>query len=151
MVVEFECRTRLPTSVQQSFDLSRSIDLHVTSMAGSRERAVSGVTRGLIGSGEEVTWRAWHFGVPLRMTSRITAFDEPSSFVDEQVRGPFRTFRHEHRFTPDADGGTIMIDHVRFVAPFGPLGRAAERVLGPYLRRLIVQRNAVLAAAQPYN
>lgn len=145
-MVEFECRTRLPMTVQQSFDRSRSIDLHVASMADSQERAVAGVTSGLIGSGEEVTWRAWHFGVPIRMTSRISGFDPPSSFVDEQVRGPFRSFRHEHEFTADPAGGTLMIDRVRFVAPFGPLGRAAELVLRPYLRRLIEHRNLVLAS-----
>ena len=72
MVVEFECRTRLPVDVQEAFDRSRSIDLHMSSMARSRERAVDGVTTGLIGEGGEVTWRAWHFGVPIRMTSRIT-------------------------------------------------------------------------------
>ena len=42
-------------------------------MAQSREKAVAGVTSGLISLGEEVTWRAWHFGLPLRMISRIWA------------------------------------------------------------------------------
>ncbi|MBM7830438.1 ligand-binding SRPBCC domain-containing protein [Agromyces cerinus] len=147
MTVEFECITRLSSPVQRSFDLARSIDLHVSSMAASRERAVAGTTTGLIGDGEEVTWRAWHFGVPFRLTSRITEFDEPASFVDEQVRGPFRSFRHEHGFAPDGSGGTIMTDRVRFVAPFGPLGRIAEVVIGPYLQRLIEQRNAHIAAS----
>jgi ligand-binding SRPBCC domain-containing protein len=146
-MVEFECRTRLPMTVQEAFDRSRSIDVHVASMTDSRERAVAGVTTGLIGPGEEVTWRAWHFGVPFRMTSRISEFHPPSSFVDEQVRGPFRSFRHEHGFTADAVGGTVMVDRVRFVAPLGLLGRAAELVLGPYLRRLIERRNAHLAAS----
>lgn len=115
-------------------------------MSDSRELAIAGVTSGLIGVGEEVTWRAWHFGVPIRMTSRITAMTEPVSFVDEQVRGPFRSFRHEHEFHPDGSG-TLMIDHVRFVAPLGPLGAIAELVLGPYLRRLIEKRNAHIATA----
>jgi ligand-binding SRPBCC domain-containing protein len=147
MVVEFQCRTRLPVDVHEAFDRSRSIDLHVSSMARSRERAIGGVTTGLIGEGEEVTWRAWHFGVPIRMTSRITRMSPPDSFVDEQVRGPFRSFRHEHVFVADGDGGTIMTDHVVLSAPFGVLGRAAEVVVGPYLRRLIEQRNAQLLAA----
>ncbi|SIN74335.1 SRPBCC family protein [Agromyces cerinus] len=146
-MVEFECRTQLPVPVSRAFDLSRSIDLHVASMADSQERAIAGVTSGLIGAGDEVTWRAWHFGVPIRMTSRITEFDPPSSFVDEQVRGPFRSFRHEHEFAADPVGGTIMTDRVRFVAPLGPLGRIAEVVLGPYLRRLIEHRNAHIAAS----
>lgn len=46
------------------FDLARSIDAHTDSMAQSREEAVGGVRSGLISLGEEVTWRAWHFGVP---------------------------------------------------------------------------------------
>jgi ligand-binding SRPBCC domain-containing protein len=146
MVVEFECRTRLPVGVREAFDRSRSIDLHMSSMARSRERAVAGVTTGLIGEGEEVTWRAWHFGVPIRMTSRITRMSPPDSFVDEQVRGPFRTFRHEHRFVADGHD-TIMTDHVMLSAPFGVFGRTAELVVGPYLRRLIEQRNTHLLAA----
>lgn len=145
--MEFECRTRLALGVQDAFDRSRSIDAHTASMSASRERAVAGVTSGLLGLGEEVTWRAWHFGVPIRMTSRITRMDAPTSFVDEQVHGPFASFRHEHRFVADADGGTTMTDLVRFTAPFGIAGRAAELVVGPYLRRLIERRNAYLRDA----
>jgi ligand-binding SRPBCC domain-containing protein len=146
VVVEFECRTRLPIGVQEAFDRSRSIDLHMSSMVRSREHAVAGVTTGLIGEGQEVAWRAWHFGVPIRMTSRITRMSPPDSFTDEQVRGPFKSFWHEHRFVADGDG-TLMIDRVAFTAPFGVLGRLAEVVLGPYLRQLIEQRNAHLGEA----
>ncbi|HEX2700140.1 MAG TPA: hypothetical protein VHM89_08065 [Acidimicrobiales bacterium] len=60
--------------VEVCFDLSRSIELHVESMAASAERAVAGVTSGLIGAGEEVTWAARHFGIRWRVTSRITGF-----------------------------------------------------------------------------
>jgi ligand-binding SRPBCC domain-containing protein len=146
MVVEFECRTRLPIGVQEAFDRSRSIDLHMSSMVRSRERAVAGVTTGLIGEGQEVTWRAWHFGVPIRMTSRITRMSPPDSFTDEQVRGPFRAFRHDHSFIADGEG-TLMVDQVILQAPLGILGRIAELVVGPYLRHLIEQRNAHLRAA----
>lgn len=143
-VVEFELRTVVGAPREVVFAHSLDIDVHVASMARSRERAVSGVTSGRIGLGEEVTWRAWHFGVPLRMTSRITELDEPRRFVDEQTRGPFASFRHEHRFD-DHESGTLMTDRVRFVAPLGVLGRAAELVLRPYLRRLIIDRNAHVA------
>ena len=63
------------------------------------------------------------------MTSRIIAFDAPSRFVDEQGRGPFAGFRHEHLFTSQSNGSTMMIDQVAFDAPFGPIGRLSERVL----------------------
>jgi ligand-binding SRPBCC domain-containing protein len=79
------------------------------------------------------------------MTSRITALEFPQSFVDEQVRGPFKSFRHVHEFeaTPT---GSVMTDRVEFTAPFGPAGRLVERlVLRRYLERLIANRGIFLA------
>jgi ligand-binding SRPBCC domain-containing protein len=144
MPVKFECITELALSPFISFDLSRSVDAHIASMAQSGERAIGHSASGLLGLGEEITWRAWHFGVPWELTSRITAFDPPLRFVDEQIRGPFHSFRHEHLFE-SVGGGTRMTDIVEFEAPGGWLGRLAERpVLGPYVHNLIDQRNAYL-------
>ena len=145
MTVSFTCHTRIGMEPGELFDLSRNVDAHVGSMAKSRERAVAGVVSGLLSEGDEVTWQAWHFAVPLRMSSRITRFRFPESFTDEQVRGPIRFFRHMHEFIPD-DGGTLMIDRVEFAAPFGVVGRIAEKAfLGRYLRNLIEKRNEYLA------
>lgn len=128
------------------FDLARSIDAHKDSMVGSREDAVAGVRSGLISLGEQVTWRAWHFGVPIRMTSRITEMEAPDYFVDEQVKGPFRRFRHVHEFKEDSKG-TTMVDRIEFTAPFGLVGRVVERlVLARYLRTLVKIRNRHLTA-----
>lgn len=120
-------------------------------MAHSGEKAVSGVRSGLISLGEDVTWRAWHFGFPLRMTSRVTHLDAPDFFVDEQVRGPFRWFRHVHEFSEDAEThDTTMIDRIEFTAPCGPLGRLVEKlVLARYLRQLIERRNRYLVGDHP--
>lgn len=145
MAVFFECTTRTKIPKSQLFDLARSIDAHKDSMSKSREEAIDGVTSGLISLGEEVTWRAWHFGLPLQMTSRITEMRAPDYFVDEQVKCPFRRFRHVHEFSQNSSG-TTMVDRIEFVAPFGPIGRMAEKlVLGHYLQRLIETRNRHLA------
>jgi ligand-binding SRPBCC domain-containing protein len=115
-------------------------------MRRSGERAVGGVTAGAIGLGEEVTWRARHFGKWWTMTSRITELVPNVRFVDEQVSGPFRRFRHEHRFH-EQDRRTVMDDDVYLQAPLGPLGLVAERaVLARYLHRLIVVRNRWITA-----
>nr|MDT0666204.1 SRPBCC family protein [Micromonospora sp. DSM 115978] len=99
---------------------------------------------GLGDEGQEVTWRARHFGVPITMTSRITALEFPVMFIDEQVKGPFASFRHVHEFQA-VPGGTVMTDRVEFKAPFGPLGRVVERlVLGRFFERLIVNRRECL-------
>ncbi|MCR2762057.1 DUF1990 family protein [Microbacterium sp. zg.B48] len=145
MASSFSLVTRARLPVAELFDVSLSIDEHVASMAKSGERAIGGVTRGSIALGESVTWRARHFGIWFTMTSRITSLQRPDRFVDEQVRGPFRTFRHEHVFTGDGNE-TVMTDTLTIGSPI--FGRLAERVvLVPYLRRLIQQRNHHLLTA----
>ena len=113
-------------------------------MAASGEQVIAGVTAGRIGLGQSVTWRARHFGIRWTMTSQITELDESNRFVDAQLRGPFKTFRHEHIFRAVPDG-TEMLDSITFQAPLGPVGWAAERVLlGWYLPHLIRERNDYL-------
>jgi ligand-binding SRPBCC domain-containing protein len=130
----------------EAFDLSLDVEVHTASMAAAREVAVAGITHGRMALHDEVTWRAWHFGVPWRMTSRITIFERPRRFVDEQVRGPFARFRHEHVFE-SSQGATRMIDRIEFAAPLGRLGLVAERlVLASYVGELIKRRNAYLSA-----
>jgi len=145
MAISFECVTSSPRSASDMFDRARDIDVHTASQSDSGERATGGVTGGLIGLGETVTWKARHFGLPLSLTSRVTEFDAPHRFVDEQTRGPFTSFRHEHLFEPTASG-SVMTDRVQFTAPFGVLGRLVEKlVLERYLRRLIEERGRFLA------
>ena len=146
-VTHIELRTDIAAPADVVFDLSRSIDAHLSSMERSRERAVAGVTSGLIGLGQQVTWKATHFGIPFTMTSTISAMERPTRFVDEQVRGPFARFRHEHRFE-SIDGGTRMTDTIDFVSPLGPLGRLVDRVaLERYMTKLIAERNVHLKVA----
>ena len=146
MSVAFRVVTELDAPPERAFALSLDIGAHERSMAASGEQAVDGTTSGTIRLGESVTWRARHFGIVWRMTSRITALEAPHRFVDEQVRGPFAHFHHLHRFEPSAHG-TRMVDEIEFRAPLGPLGVLAERIaLARYLPRLIAERNASLAA-----
>ena len=132
---------------ERCFDLSRDIDLHVASLEHTGERAVAGKTSGLIELDEEVTFEGRHFGLRLRHTSRITAFDRPRHFRDEMVRGHFKHFRHDHRFEA-IDGGTRITDELDYAAPLGPVGRLVEALfLTRYLRRLLEQRNEVVRRA----
>lgn len=126
------------------FDLARSVDAHVASAGSSGERAIAGVTTGLLGLGDQVTWRGRHFGVAQELTSRITAFDRPRHFRDEMVRGPFRSLVHDHYFDA-VPAGTRMRDVFEFLAPLGAVGRLAEQaVLTGYLRRFLAERARVL-------
>jgi hypothetical protein len=59
-------------------------------------------------------------GLRLRWQSEITVWQPPHRFVDEQRRGPYRSWRHEHRFE-SAGRATIIHDHVIYQPPGGPL------------------------------
>ena len=138
--------TTVEAPIEVCFDLSRSIDLHLISTRHTGEQAVTGVTSGLISLGETVTWRARHFGLWLRLTSRITAFNRPTCFVDEMVKGAFQRFRHEHRFE-DGYNGTVMIDVFDYTSPLGFVGKLADRLfLKAYMTRLLLARNKVIKA-----
>lgn len=95
-VIEVTTKIKAPPEV--CFDLSRNIDFHIRSLQHTGERAVDGVTHGLIELGESVTWQAKHLGFAHRLTSKITAFDRPRYFQDTMTRGAFKRFRHDHYF-----------------------------------------------------
>ena len=105
---------------------------------------MAGVTSGLIGMNDEVTWEAWHFGVRQRLRVRVTAFDRPRHFQDIMVAGAFKRMKHDHEFLED-QSGTRMIDRFEFQSPFGLLGSFVDRLfLTTYMRRFLLQRNAIL-------
>lgn len=139
--------TEIRAPIERVFDLSLSIDLHMDSTAHTGEQAVAGVTSGLIGLGEEVTWRARHFGVWQTLTTRITQYDRPTHFRDAMVRGAFRRFDHDHFFSQEG-AVTTMRDAFDYDSPLGILGRLADLVvLERYMRRLLVTRNDVIKRA----
>ncbi|MBD1372330.1 SRPBCC family protein [Hazenella sp. IB182357] len=127
-------------SIQICFDLSRNIDLHMQSTAHTKEKAVSGVTSGLINLNETVTWEAVHLGVPFSLTSKITQFVYPYYFVDEMVEGPFKRFKHEHFFV-DCQSATKVIDIFDYNSPMGILGDIFDHVyLANYMRQFLSTR-----------
>src|SRR5438874_874131 len=70
--------------------------------------------------GAEIDYRLRMHGVPMRWRSEITTWEPPNRFADEQRRGPYRCWKHEHRFV-EVDGGTVAIDRVRYAVPGGAL------------------------------
>lgn len=129
---------------ERVFDLARSIDLHSASTSQTRERAVGGVTSGLIGPGQSVTWRARHFGVWQELSVRMGAFERPDFFEDAMTQGAFARMKHRHAFAPEGEG-TRMRDTFGWASPLGPLGWLADVLfLKRYLRKFIEERNGEL-------
>lgn len=137
-------QTLINADIETCFDLSRSIDLHQLSTAQTNEKAIDGVTSGLISMGEFVTWQAKHFGVTQKLTSKITAYNRPFHFRDEQQKGAFKYFRHDHFFEQQIDA-VLMKDVFEFQSPFGLIGRTVDTlIMKNYLTRFLVRRNNVI-------
>ncbi|GIE77381.1 hypothetical protein Aph02nite_33310 [Actinoplanes philippinensis] len=143
MPTEIEVVSVVDAAATTVFDLELDVDVHAGSLPGSRETATTTSGRRRLALGDEVTFQARHLGRRWRMTSRITVYDRPRLFVDEQTRGPFRAMRHEHRFEPVGPTRTRMTDRMTIQAPLGPIGAVVTRLLlAPYLRRLLTERAA---------
>ena len=141
---KIELKTEIKAEKEIVFDLSRSIDLHKISTEQTKEEAIKGKTSGLIGKGEWVTWRAKHFGFYQTLTSKIVEFERPGHFVDEMVKGAFKSFRHQHYFTK-SDFGTLMIDYFEYKSPLGFLGNLADSLfLEKYMKKLLEKRNQTI-------
>jgi ligand-binding SRPBCC domain-containing protein len=130
--------------IERVFDLSRSINLHQLSTASTNEKAIDGVMTGLINKNETVTWQAKHLFKTRQFTSKITEMKSPDFFVDEMVKGDFKSFHHEHHFKATANG-TIMIDLLNFETPYGTFGKIVNTVfLKSYLEKLLIKRNEMI-------
>ena len=136
--------TNINAPKQIVFDLSRNIDVHQNSASQTHEKAIDGVTSGLINFDETVTWRGKHLGFYLTHKSRMTAMDFYDYFVDEMVEGKFKTFKHEHSFM-EKNGETVMIDNLNYETPFGIFGRLFDGIiLKKHLTKFLLERNKTL-------
>lgn len=141
---KIELTTEIFSTIEICFDLSRSIDLHKISTVQTNEEAIAGKTSGLISLNESVTWQATHFGIRQKLSSKITAFDRPVFFKDEQQKGAFKSFYHDHKFEQIGDK-VIMKDLFEFESPFGIFGKIFNQlILVKYLRKLLIDRNNVI-------
>jgi ligand-binding SRPBCC domain-containing protein len=74
----------------------------------------------VMGKGSLIDYRLSVHGIPFRWQTVISAWEPPHRFVDEQRRGPYRIWMHEHTFTACA-GGCEARDFVRYAPPGGRL------------------------------
>ncbi len=136
--------TKIKAPKQIVFDASRNINIHKQSASKSKEKAIAGVTCGLINLNETVTWRGKHFGFYLTHKSRITGMNFYDYFVDEMEEGKFKSFRHEH-FFEEENGVTIMKDKLQYETPLGIFGKLFDILfLEKHLTNFLLERNKVL-------
>lgn len=99
--------------------------------------------------GALIDYRIRLHGLPLRWRTRITVWEPPYRFVDEQMRGPYTLWRHEHRFESVPEG-TLMTDHIqyRIALDWMPGASLVHRFLvRPDLERIFAYRQTALMQA----
>ncbi|WP_242346100.1 SRPBCC family protein [Anaeromyxobacter terrae] len=95
--------------------------------------------------GALIEYRLSLFGVPFSWRTRIEELVPGERFVDVQLAGPYRRWRHLHTFE-DAPGGTLVRDRVEYELPLGPLGAVAHALLvRRSLARIFAHREARIA------
>jgi ligand-binding SRPBCC domain-containing protein len=78
--------------------------------------------------GAEIEYTIRWLNLPIRWKTRITEYNPPHSFVDEQEKGPYTLWRHQHTFE-DAPEGTKVRDEVQYTLPFGLLGKLVHAAI----------------------
>ena len=155
--------TRIHAPIDRLFQLSTHLALvqETLRMKPIDTGVANGMTSGHIVAHSRVVWRGWKFGLPTQHHTLITGYESPhpssdpnltaeAFFQDTQERGRFAFFQHDHHFHESADPSTgapitELSDEVRFLLPFGLLGRvAAHFLLQPYIHALCRQRFARL-------
>lgn len=130
--------------IQVVFDCARSIDIHQLSTAKTNEKAIAGRTSGLCELGDEITWRAKHFGVYQTLSSKITKLKAPYHFQDCMLKGAFSFIKHDH-FFEETNGVTEMKDVFAYAVPYGILGKLFNKiVLKKYMTTFLKDRNRVI-------
>jgi ligand-binding SRPBCC domain-containing protein len=131
-------------SIETVFDTNRNIDIHQQSASKTKEVAIAGTTSGLINKNETVTWKGKHFGFYITHQSIISEMDFPTYFVDEQLKGKFKSFKHQH-FFEQKENYVEVRDLLEYETPFGIFGKLFDKILlKRHLTDFITYRNTVL-------
>jgi ligand-binding SRPBCC domain-containing protein len=123
--------------ISRCFALSTSVEvvhreLHMT--------PVGGRTSGLVQPGDYIRWEGMQLGFWNYHVSKIYCFEPPAYFRDRMIAGRFKSFEHDHRLVPSADG-TILSDEIRFEMRFGLVGWVVGvLVLKPHITKLLHRR-----------
>jgi ligand-binding SRPBCC domain-containing protein len=96
--------------------------------------------------GTQIQYRLKLRGLPVRWESRISVWDPPHRFVDDQLRGPYRLWHHEHLFE-ERNGATLVKDQVTYAVLGGAILNAL--VVAPDVRKIFAFRQQKLRELFP--
>ena len=126
----FDCSQFLPITLEKAWDFFSSPEnLQLITPPRMNFKITSENLEKRTYAGQIISYRVSPLpGFRTTWVTEITHVQEPDFFVDEQRKGPYRLWHHQHHFKK-ADGGVMMTDIVHFEVPLGLIGDALARIL----------------------
>lgn len=136
--------TFIKAPVERVFDLCRNTTVYKKALEARKEQLNASASSVLVKEGDTVTLSARHLGKTRALTARIIEMDVNERFVEEQVKGDLKSFRHEHYFKP-VENGTIVIDMVEMEEPRDAVGGLMGKFfMKKYFEALLSKRNELI-------
>ena len=122
-----ERRTVLKTSIEKAWNFfSNPVNLSAITPPGMKFTIVTQQLPDKVYTGLKIQYKVSPlFDIDMNWTSIIKEVKEPYFFADEQEKGPYALWYHEHSFEETGDG-VVMKDKVTYAMPYGFIGRVAH-------------------------
>jgi ligand-binding SRPBCC domain-containing protein len=122
-------KQRLPISLEEAWEFFSSPKNLEKITPGDMKFVITNDPPEKMHAGMVITYKVTPLlNIPLSWMTEITQVKEPFFFIDDQRSGPFKVWHHQHHFR-EIEGGVEMTDIVTYAAPFGILGRFAEKLV----------------------
>ena len=136
--------TFIKAPVERVFDLCRNTTVYKKALEGRNESLSASAVGILVNAGDTITLSAKHLGKTRVTTARVLEMNIPEKFVEEQVKGDLKSFRHEHHFK-SVENGTLVIDLIEMEEPRDAVGGVLGKLfMKNYFEALLNKRNALV-------
>ncbi|MFT3948860.1 MAG: SRPBCC family protein [Agriterribacter sp.] len=136
--------TFIKAPADRVFNLCRNSTIFKKAFEGRKETLTASASDILVKQGDTMTLSAKHLGKTRALTLRITEMEAQQKFVEEQVKGDLKSFRHEHHFM-EVENGTIVIDLVEMEEPRDAIGGMLGKIfLKNYFEKILSKRNELI-------
>ena len=132
---------KLPIPVDEAWNFFSSPENLVNLTPASLDLKIAGELNGKeIYTGQLIAYKVKPvLGISLLWISEITRVERLKLFIDEQRKGPYKMWHHEHHFK-SVNGGTEMTDIVQYKIPFGILGNLGLPLVKKQLEGIFTYR-----------
>ncbi|WP_290733108.1 TIGR01777 family oxidoreductase [Halobacteriovorax sp. JY17] len=105
---------------------------------------IVGMNTDQIKTGSLIDYKLKIHGIPAKWKTKINNFEKNKSFIDEQLKGPYSKWVHQHDFQ-SLKNGTLISDKIVYKVPFGILGNLVSGwFISRDVKSIFNYRNAVI-------